>query len=49
VGPNDGQGKASLGEQSRALEIAKKMKNHNAPPEQIAEYTGLSYDEIAKL
>jgi predicted transposase/invertase (TIGR01784 family) len=37
------------GKKEGILEIARKMKNRNAPLGQIADYTGLSYDEIAKL
>ncbi|MDR0382392.1 MAG: Rpn family recombination-promoting nuclease/putative transposase [Spirochaetaceae bacterium] len=37
------------GEQLKTLEIARKMKNRNAPLEQIVEDTGLSYDVITKL
>ncbi|MDR0376276.1 MAG: Rpn family recombination-promoting nuclease/putative transposase [Spirochaetaceae bacterium] len=37
------------GRREGALEIARKMKKRNAPLEQIAEDTGLSWDVIAKL
>jgi predicted transposase/invertase (TIGR01784 family) len=37
------------GRKEGILEIAMKMKTRNATLEQIADYTGLSYDEIAKL
>jgi predicted transposase/invertase (TIGR01784 family) len=43
------QGARQDGERRKAHEVAKKMKNRNAPLEQITDYTGLSYDEIAKL
>jgi predicted transposase/invertase (TIGR01784 family) len=37
------------GRKEGILEIAMKMKSRNIPLGQIADYTGLSYDEIAKL
>jgi predicted transposase/invertase (TIGR01784 family) len=37
------------GLQKGRLEIARKLKEHNTPPEHIADCTGLSLDEIAKL
>lgn len=38
-----------IGEYNKAVAIARKMKGRNVPLEQIAEDTGLSLDEIAKL
>jgi predicted transposase/invertase (TIGR01784 family) len=37
------------GEYNKGLAIARKMKGRNVPLDQIAEDTGLSPDEIAKL
>jgi predicted transposase/invertase (TIGR01784 family) len=39
----------SQGEQNKAIDIARNMKFKGVASEQIAEFTGLSPDEIAKL
>jgi hypothetical protein len=35
--------------EQRTIEVAKRMKADNMPPNQIAKYTGLSPNEVARL
>ena len=37
------------GDKNRQIETARRMKEKNYPPEEIADITGLSIDEIGKL
>ena len=45
-GRNEG---IAQGEASKALEMAKAMKEDNKPVDEISKYTGLSIEEIEKL
>ena len=38
-----------IGEKQKQIEIAKKMLNKNKPIEEIAEFTGLTEEEVNKL